>query len=247
MIKIIVQLLKKLDWGSALACRLNHLTGKAPVPTHPKHLIDFGQLFYLPYLKPTDLILDLGCHAGEHSFKAAPKVKQVISVDINLLPYGHCPGNVKFQTGDLEKKLPFPKQSFHKVFLFAVLEHIRHRHQLLQEIHRVLKPQGSLFISVPNKDTAWKKLQRRAGLTGFSDPDHKLEFSRSQIINLLQRHHFCALDVQTTALDTPLSGIIDLIGGISLSLYRKLMIWKLNRGRQEPQNSVGFLIVAQKS
>lgn len=247
MIKLIARLLKNLEWGSALACRLTQLTGKAPVPTHPKHLVDFGQFYYLPYLKKTDRVLDLGCHAGEHSFKAAPKVKQIIGIDINLLPHGRCPNNVKFQTGDLEKKLPFPDKSFHKVFLFAVLEHIRRRRQLLQEIRRVLKPRGLLFISVPNKNTAWKKLQRSVGLTGFSDPDHKLEFSRSQIISLLQHHQFSLVDIQATALDTPLSGLIDLVGGISLSLYRRLMLWKIAQGQKYPQNTVGFLIVAQKS
>ena len=246
MIKILVRLLKKLEWGSALACRLTQLIGKAPVPTHPKHLVDFGQLYYLPYLKKTDRVLDLGCHAGEHSFKAAPKVKQVIGVDINLLPHPPAPHNVKFQIGDLEEKLSFPSHSFHKVFLFAVLEHIRRRHQLLQEIHRVLKPQGQLFISVPNKNTAWKKLQRSVGLTGFSDPDHKLEFSRSQIISLLKTHQFSIIDVQTTAVDTPLAGIIDLIGGLSLTLYRYLMRWKIRQGKLQPKNSVAFLIVGQK-
>lgn len=247
MIKLIVRLLKNLEWGSALACRLTQLTGKASVPTHPKHLVDFGQLFYLPYLKKTDRVLDLGCHAGEHSFKAAPKVKQVIGIDINLLPHGRCPNNVKFQAGDLEKKLPFPGKSFHKVFLFAVLEHIRRHHQLLQEIRRVLKPRGQLFISVPNKNTAWKKLQRQSGLVGFSDPDHKLEFSRNQIINFLKRHQFSIIDLQITALDTPLAGLIDFVGGLSLTLYKILMRWKINQGKLHPENTVGFLIVVQKS
>lgn len=247
MIKLIVRLLKNLEWGSALACRLTQLTGKAPVPTHPKHLVDFGQLFYLPYLKKTDRVLDLGCHAGEHSFKATPKVKQVIGIDINLLPHGHCPNNVKFLVGDLEQKLPFASNQFTKVFFFAVLEHLKNRSQALREIYRVLKPQGQLFISVPNKNTAWKKLQRSVGLTGFSDPDHKLEFSRSQIISLLRHHQFSLVDIQATALDTPLSGLIDLVGGISLSLYRRLMLWKIAQGQKYPQNTVGFLIVAQKS
>lgn len=246
MIKLIVRLLKNLEWGSALACRLTQLTGKAPVPTHPKHLVNFGQLFYLPYLKKTDRILDLGCHTGEHAFKAAPRVKQVVGVDINLQPQRYHRHNVKFQTGDLEQKFTFPSHSFTKVFFFAVLEHLKNRSQAFREIYRVLKPGGLLFISVPNKNTAWKKLQRSVGLTGFSDPDHKLEFSRSQIINLLKIHQFSIIDLQTTAVDTPLAGVIDLIGGLSLTLYRYLMQWKVRQGKLQPQNSVAFLIVAQK-
>ena len=207
-------------------------------------VVDFGQLYYLPYLKKIDRILDLGCHAGEHAFKAAPRVKQVIGLDINLLPHGHCPHNVKFLVGDLEQKLPFASNQFTKVFFFAVLEHLKHRSQVLSEIRRVLTPHGQLFISVPNKNTAWKKLQRSVGLTGFADQDHKLEFSRTQIVNLLRSHQFKNIKVTTTALDTPLAGLIDLTGGISLSLYKRLMCWKLNQGKKHPQNTVGFLITA---
>ena len=244
MIKFVVLLLKKFDWGSALACRLTYWTGKAPVPTHPKHLVNFGQLYYLPYLNKTDRVLDLGCHAGEHAFKAAPHVKQVIGLDINLLPHGRCPHNVKFLVGDLEQKLPFASNRFTQVFFFAVLEHLHHRSQVLSEIRRVLTPHGRLFISVPNKNTAWKKLQRSVGLTGFADSDHKLEFSHTQIVNLLRSHRFTNIKVATTALDTPLAGLIDLVGGLSLTLYQKLMLWKINQGKLHPENTVGFLITA---
>src|SRR3989344_3035096 len=111
MIKIIIQLLKLLDWGSALTCRLTYWTGKAPVPTHPKHLVNFGQLYYLPYLKRTDQVLDLGCHAGEHSFKAARRVNQVVGLDINpaLIKTAQAEANrrqltnINFRLHNLEK------------------------------------------------------------------------------------------------------------------------------------------------
>lgn len=254
MKKLIVQLLKKLEWGSALACRLTQLTGKANIPTHPKHLVDFGQLYYLSSLKSTDRVLDLGCHAGEHSFKAAPKVKQVIGLDINnhLISQAQKQAqlrqatNVKFLVHDLENKLPFPTNSSDKVFLFAVLEHLKNRNQALSEIRRVLKSPGTLFISVPNKNTTWKKLQQSVGLTGFADPDHKLEFSVHQISSLLTRHRFHIHQFQTTAIDTPLSGIIDLLGGLSLRLYHRLMLWKTTQGRLHPEDSVAFLVTASK-
>lgn len=252
MKKLLVILLKKLEWGSALACRLTQLTGKAPLPTHPKHLVDFGQLFYLPWLESHDRILDLGCHQGEHSFKVAAKVKQVVGLDVNpsfialAKQAAQRQGltNVTFRVHNLERSLPYASHSFNKVFFFAVLEHLRRRDQILGEIRRVLKPNGMLFMSIPNKNSAWKKLQRSVGLTGFSDPDHKIEFSKTDINILLKQHHFKHIKIQTTALDTPISGLIDLIGGVSLTLYQKLMHWKLNQGKKQPDNSVGFLISA---
>lgn len=252
MKKLLLRMTKKLELGSALAVRLTHWTGKADLPTHPKHLVDFGQLFYLSSLKSSDIVLDLGCHAGEHSLKAAKKVAQVVGVDINrqlidqakLLAKSENINNISFKVHDLEKKLPFKANSFTKAFFFAVLEHLNRRQQALKEIRRVLKKHGSLFISVPNKNSHWKNIQRSAGLSGFADSDHKLEFSKSEIVELLKKHGFTNIKVNTTAVDTPLSGLIDLVGGLSLTIYKQLMKWKISRGKTRPENSVGFLITA---
>jgi len=46
-------------------------------------------------------------------------------------------------------KLPFADHSFDHIVCSEVLEHIHPYRQILQEIHRVLKPGGSLSVSVP--------------------------------------------------------------------------------------------------
>lgn len=251
--KLLIQLLKSFDWGSALACRLTALTGKARIPTHPKHLVDFGQLYYLRWLKKPDRVLDLGCHAGEHAIKAARFVRKVVGIDKDRELIARAKSeterqhirNVSFQIGNLEKKLPFPENSFNKIFLFAVLEHIRDEGQLLDEIKRVLSKRGVLFVSVPNRDTQWKKIQRSVGLAGLADPDHKREYSQKEIVAKLKAHQFSTIKLQPGGLDTPLSGLIDLVGGISLSAYQQLMRWKAQQGRKHPKNTVGFLIIAK--
>ncbi len=249
MKKLLVILLKKLELLSALSVRLTHITGKAKTPTHPKHLVDFGQIYYLNDLKKSDKVLDLGCHAGEHSFKAAKIVNSVTGLDIDRSMLAQAKSqqtsNTKFIYHNLENKLPFKSNTFTKVFFFAILEHLNKRDQVMREIKRVLKPEGILYISVPNKDSSWKRLQQAVGFTGFSDPDHKIEYSQKSISQFLTKHKFKNIKLQTTALDTPLSGIIDLTGGLSLKLYKTLMLWKIKQGKINPQNSVGFLIKAQ--
>ncbi len=47
------------------------------------------------------------------------------------------------------KTLPFPDQNFDHVLCVEVLEHVPHSPTFLQEIHRVLKPQGELILTVP--------------------------------------------------------------------------------------------------
>lgn len=49
--------------------------------------------------------------------------------------------------------LPFPDNSFDIVMSFDVFEHIQNSDRHLQEVHRVLKPNGSYIIQTPNKLT----------------------------------------------------------------------------------------------
>jgi SAM-dependent methyltransferase len=50
---------------------------------------------------------------------------------------------------DLNRPLPFPDDSFDSVLLTDVLEHVAEPADLLREIARVLRPSGSLILSVP--------------------------------------------------------------------------------------------------
>ena len=47
------------------------------------------------------------------------------------------------------------------------------------------------------------------------------------------------------ALDTPWAGLIDLVGGLHLPTYRRLVAWKRRRALEEPGESTGFLVVAR--
>lgn len=51
----------------------------------------------------------------------------------------------------LEKELPFENESFDVVTMLAVLEHLSCPEDILKEIHRVLKKDGRLIITVPSK------------------------------------------------------------------------------------------------
>jgi SAM-dependent methyltransferase len=50
---------------------------------------------------------------------------------------------------NLEDSLPFRDNSVDNVVLFAILEHIYDPRKLLDEIRRILKRQGKLYLSVP--------------------------------------------------------------------------------------------------
>ncbi len=246
----IIWLFKKSKNFSALSCRLTQLTGKSKYPLHPKHLVNIEEPWYLADIKANDLVLDLGCGNGQHSLRLAGKAGKIIAVDYNQIQLNiarkltkeHKIKHIKFIKLDLEKKLGFKNNFFDKILCLDVLEHLYKREQFLKEVKRVLKPKGLIFVSVPNKNTSWKKLQRKVGLNSFADPDHKIEYTLQEVEKILSQLGFKILDIKPIVYDTSLAGFIDLIGGISLKWYKKFILWKKNKLEGNLNESTGFRI-----
>ena len=250
--KLLVILVKKLDYASAIAVRLTQLTGKSKVPIHPKHFLS-QRPWFTEYLSKKDIVLDLGSGNGQNAIKAAKIAKKIVGLEydqtlINIAvktAVARRIKNVKFVKTDLEKKIKYKNNSFDKIIFLDVLEHLANRDQILDEIKRVLKPSGLLFLGVPNKETSWKKIQRIVGVCYYSDPDHKIEYSKKGIINLLKSHKFEIHYFGYGKFDTPLRGIFDIIGSISIPIYKKITKWREKKAKKSPIEASGFEIVAQ--
>lgn len=252
--KLGVFAVKKTEALSALSCRLVQITGKHENPIHPKHLVKIRPPWYLSKLKKSDIVLDIGCNNGQHTTRAAQVVKHVYGFDKDpqMLQFALQEitrlgmSNITLRQGDAQKKFPYQNSYFDVIIFLDVFEHLPERTKVLKEIRRVLKPKGILLLSIPNCETSWKKLQRKLGMFYYSDPDHKIEFSKAQIKLLLNRSDFIVKTIEPVTFDTPWVGIIDLIGGISLNFYKTLSKWRRVQALRFPQESIGFEIVCQK-
>lgn len=254
-LKFGVLIMKKSKLISSLSLHLVKWTGKSSQKIHPKHLI--FQKYppeFLKYLEPNDLVLDVGCGNGQNSLLAAGKTEKVIGFDIDKKQLKIAKDeavrrglkNVRFDYVSAEDKFPYKSTSFDKIIFLGVLEHLFNRESILKEIRRVMKSDGQLLLGVPNETTSWKKLQMKVGVQHFTDPDHKLEFTRQSITDLLTKTGFTPISIQPTAFDTPLAGLIDVVGGISLNLYQKLLFWKWDVVKRNPEESISFFIIANK-
>ncbi len=127
--------------------------------------VDFNTLG----LKDGLRVLDLGCGEGRHvhamyhhavchvvgvdlAFDDVKKTRDGFSACPDMDPetkrvYSLCVGNAL--------TLPFADDSFDKIVCSEVLEHIPNHRQALKEITRILKPGGTLAVSVPRYWPEW--------------------------------------------------------------------------------------------
>jgi SAM-dependent methyltransferase len=111
--------------------------------------------------------LDVGCGIGD--FLAHRP--ETVGVDINPATVEWC----RDQGLDAHLMAPdvlhFADGSFDSAVLDNVLEHLTAPAPLLREIHRVLRPQGTLVVGVP-------------GQRGYTtDPDHKIFYDEAMLVS----------------------------------------------------------------
>jgi SAM-dependent methyltransferase len=153
--------------------------------------VDFARLG----LAPGDRVLDLGCGEGRHAITAYLN-QSVTVVGLDLSHSDLCTARSRYSEfsdpSDGSRGvnflrasglyLPFANASFDKVICAEVLEHIPAYESVLAEIHRVLKPGGTLAVSVPRFGPEWLCWR-------LSDAYHQVEGGHVRIFKASQLRH----------------------------------------------------------
>ncbi|MBD3165168.1 methyltransferase domain-containing protein, partial [bacterium] len=95
-------------------------------------------------------LLDLGCGNGAQTELFVDRFEQVVGVDVQSEPMAGSNVPAQWVTA-MGEALPFRDASFDAVISFEVLEHVVSPVRTMRELHRILKPGGTVLISVPNK------------------------------------------------------------------------------------------------
>ncbi len=114
-------------------------------------------------LRPGERVLDMGCGAGRHAFEMYRRGADVIALDqdveelagvkdlfVAMEQAGEVPagGEADVKEGDA-LQLPFGDGEFDRVVCAEVLEHIPSDTTAIDELARVLRPGGTLAVTVP--------------------------------------------------------------------------------------------------
>lgn len=128
--------------------------------THEDRGIDFQRPWYLPAIsllsyieQSTHTIVEIGCGNGEF---ASIVMQRYPNSNYSGLEGFHLSAkeakkfNIDVVISEFEYHLPILSSNADFVIALEVIEHIARTERLIEEIHRILKPEGYLIISTPN-------------------------------------------------------------------------------------------------
>jgi SAM-dependent methyltransferase len=196
-----------------------------------------------------DKVLDLGCGFGRHAYQAARLGAQVVAFDFGadevrsvqdtfgamavageLDPVGSRVGSVQ---GDA-LALPFDDDTFDRVIASEILEHIPDDEQAMAELARVLRPGGTMAITVPRcgpEFVNWSLSDEYHNVPG----GHVRIYRRSQLVERLEgtgmratgHHH-------AHGLHAPYWWLKCLVGtkndaNPAVAAYHRLLVWDIEK------------------
>lgn len=114
-------------------------------------------------LEPGDLVLDMGAGAGRHAFEVFRRGTNIVALDYSLADLKDVSGLFAAMTDAKEAPagtswstvngdgtcLPFADNTFDRIICSEVMEHIPDDAAAARELARVLKPGGTLAVTVP--------------------------------------------------------------------------------------------------
>ncbi|NOE34269.1 glycoside hydrolase family 99-like domain-containing protein [Ruegeria sp. HKCCD7318] len=130
-------------------------------------------------------VLDIACGEGHGTFSIAENAKSVIGLDISASAVYHAKSIYRdprlfFRVGSATD-IPLPESSVDMVTYFATTEHIGPHDRIMQELRRVLRPDGLLLISSPN-------MLEHSDKSGNDRLLHLKELSKDEFVELVGRY-----------------------------------------------------------
>lgn len=188
---------RDIFWHTIPPTRVGVFSGRIKCPCEPQ-LWDTVETLFPDVNGKT--VVDLGCGPGIKSLTFATAGANVIGFDIRESSVQHARENLRqirethpglaihaeYHQQDLQGGIvSIPDASAHIVLLVEVIEHLTDYQTVLQEIYRILTPQGSVLITTPNKTLHQKEEDEHVyGEKAFS---HVHEFDMHEFSTIVEQ------------------------------------------------------------
>lgn len=145
-------------------------------------------------------ILDFGCGSGVMLPFLSNISKQVIAMDVDLLPiqsvrkYIPIANNVQIKDATKINIIDLSKDSFDIIIALDVLEHVQDLSKTLSELFSLLKPNGQLIVSGPTENILYQIGRKIAG-PEYSGAYHERGIAeiKDEIKKIAKIHHIATL------------------------------------------------------
>ncbi len=132
-------------------------------------------------------VLDIACGTGYGSHLLSLKANNVVGIDINkqainLARNKYKNNNLSFKVGSVTSIPIEGRNLFDIIVSYETIEHVSEEDQVLfmKEIKRLLKPDGLLLVSTPNKEVYTDE-------TGYKNQFHIKEFYKNEYFDFLSK------------------------------------------------------------
>jgi SAM-dependent methyltransferase len=118
-------------------------------------------------LRRGDWLLDAGCGGGRHCFGALDRGAHSVGLDLDVPSLRIARAGIHERRGRASDKLhggvlqgdvfhlPFPDGAFDRAICSEVMEHVHDYGAAARELARVLRPGGTLGVTIPTAITEW--------------------------------------------------------------------------------------------
>lgn len=182
--------------------RHHQTTTPVPVPHDVLVLASTGQV---------RVVVDVGC--GDGRFIAAMRSVDNWNPSIVGIEYSAVRANRAFSYGGILQGdamvLPLREGSVDLAFTSHVIEHVPDDTAMLQEMLRIVRPGGHLYIETPLRRRGATYIYRNASGTRVLDPTHVREYgSVEALTRLVEAAGARVVDVQTGPIHFPLGDLV---------------------------------------
>lgn len=159
-------------------------------------------------------ILDVGCYDGRDTVTFIQKGNEVYGIEVLEEPALKArEKGVSVEVFDIDKceTWPYEDSFFDIVIAGDIVEHVIDVDRFMQNAHRVLKPEGHLYISTPNLGSIGRRLLLLLGknpfievswrdeVNGFPAVGHVRYFTKGSLQSLLEHSGFTVEDITSDA------------------------------------------------
>jgi ubiquinone/menaquinone biosynthesis C-methylase UbiE len=177
----------------------------------PGRILDWG----CGWGQVTNLLIDRGLEV--EAFDYDPDVQAETTRALELFPH------ITERVSPDPRRLPYDDDSFDAALSCGVLEHVEDPDASLDELRRVLRPGGTLYVyKLPNRSSYLERIAKAAGLYYHGKLENDRVYTLAGARALVERHGYEVREARrSNMLPLTLTG--------SLATRAAGLIWQLNR------------------